>query len=384
MFRFLTAGESHGPMLTAIVDGVPANLELTAEHIDTELARRQTGYGRGGRMKIEQDRVRILSGVRYGKALGSPVTLSIANRDWEHWTEKMSVEPRVEDPPKNAGVWIPRPGHADLAGMIKYNQPDMRNILERASARETAARVAVGAVAKRILAEIGIDIVSHVVSIGPFTAKPVKMTPSEIREVAEASPLRCLDPNVGKDIMAAIDAAKNEGNTLGGVFEVIATGVPIGLGSHVQWDRRIDGQLAQALMSIHAMKGVEVGMGFEAARRPGSDVHDEIGIENGEYIRFSNNAGGTEGGMTNGQPVVVRAAMKPIPTLTQPLRSVDTRTGNPAPAHAERSDVCAVPAAAVVGEAMVAITLASAVIEKFASDDISELKECIQTYLERE
>jgi chorismate synthase len=384
LFRFLTAGESHGPSLTAIVDGVPSNLDVTAEYIDLELARRQAGHGRGGRMKIEQDRAQILSGVRRGKTLGSPITLSIANHDWVHWTEKMAIEPREEDPPTSAGVWVPRPGHADLAGRVKYGHTDMRNVLERASARETAARVAVGAVAKRILEEIGMDIVSHVVSIGDIVAENVELSPVEMRLRSEGSPVRCPDPLAEAKMLAAIDAAKEEGDTLGGVFEVIATGAPIGLGSYVQWDRKLDASLAQAIMSINAIKGVEIGLGFGVATRPGSQVHDEIGYECGKFIRYANNAGGLEGGMTNGQPVVVRAAMKPIPTLTKPLRSVDTRTMTPSPAHAERSDVCAVPAAAVVGEAMVAITLAAAVLEKFSSDTMSELKESVRAYLEKE
>ena len=381
MFRFLTAGESHGQSLTAIVDGVPAGLDLTAEDINRELARRQKGHGRGGRMKIEQDRAQILSGVRYGKTLGSPIALGIVNRDWQSWSEKMAVEPREEGPPKSAEVWVPRPGHADLAGSIKYGHADMRNVLERASARETAARVAVGAVARRILEEIGTQIVSQVVAIGPVRARPVELSWQEIRERTEKSPVRCADPKAEKGMLAAIDAAKADGDTLGGVFEVTAVGVPVGLGSYAQWDRRLDGVLVQAVMSIPAIKGVEIGLGFAAAGLQGSQVHDEIGYDNG-YVRFSNNAGGVEGGVTNGQAVVVRAAMKPIPTLVKPLRSVDVRTKEAKPAHAERSDVCAVPAAAVVGEAVVAIALAGALLEKFGGDRMSELKGNVRAYLD--
>ena len=378
MLRFLTAGESHGRMLIAVIDGVPAGLELTAEQIDRELARRQKGHGRGGRMEIEQDKVRILSGVRHGRTLGSPIALGIANRDWESWSEEMAVEPRKE-PSTSAAVWVPRPGHADLAGSIKYGHQDMRGVLERASARETAARTAAGAVAKRILEEVGVEIASHVLAIGAVRARRTTLPLREIRDRSEKSPVRCVDPDAEKEMLAAIDAARAEGDTLGGIFEVAADGVPVGLGSYAQWDQRLDGRLAQAVMSIPAIKGVEIGLGFEAASLPGSRVHDEIGYDKG-YIRFSNNAGGLEGGITNGQPVVVRAAMKPIPTLVKRLRSVDVRTKEPAPAHAERSDVCAVPAAAVVGEAMVAIALASAVVEKFGSDSMDELKNNIQAY----
>jgi len=382
MMRFLTAGESHGQALIAIVDGVPAGLSLTHEHIDRDLARRQKGYGRGGRMKIEQDRAQIVSGVRHGKTLGSPIAISIANRDWESWSDVMAVEPAKDEPGLSAAVTVPRPGHADLAGSIKYGHTDMRNVLERASARETAARVAVGAVAKRILDEIGAEIASHVVAIGQVRAQPTALDVPAIRERSEASPVCCLDPLAEKVMLAAIDAAKAEGDTLGGVFEVVARGLPVGLGSYAQWDQRLDGRLAQALMSIPAIKGVEIGLGFQAASLPGSRVHDEIRYDMG-YVRLSNNAGGLEGGVTNGERLVVRAAMKPIPTLVKPLGSVDVRTKESAPAHAERSDVCAVPAAAVVGEAMVAITLAMAIVEKFGGDSVGELRANVQAYLDR-
>ncbi len=330
-------------------------------------------------MKIEQDRAQILSGVRFGKTLGSPVTLMISNKDWQSWTDIMAVEPAEKSPEEKAGVWVPRPGHADLAGGIKYGHQDMRNVLERASARETAARVAVGAIARRILEETGIALASQVLSIGPVRAKKIEFSIEEIQRRSEASPVRCVDTDAEKEMITAIDKAKAEGDTLGGVFEVMITGVPVGLGSYVQWDTRLDGKLAQAIMSIPAIKGVEIGLGFESADHPGSLVHDEIGY-NGRYSHFTNNAGGIEGGISNGEPIIIRAAMKPIPTLLKPLRSVDMRTKEPAPAHAERSDVCAVPAAAVVGEAMAAITIANALLEKFGSDNIDELKANILAY----
>lgn len=380
MLRFLTAGESHGPALSAIIEGAPAGLVLTAEQINRDLARRQQGYGRGGRMRIETDKVEILSGVRFGKTLGTPISLLIRNKDWENWTERMSVEPLAEgkEPPKP--VVIPRPGHADLAGLQKYHLDDIRNVLERASARETAARVAVGAVAKRILEEAGIRIASHVVQIGEVSSKRKDVPFTEMAENADQSPVRCLDGEAEAGMLAIIDRAKEAGDTVGGVFEVVAVGVPPGLGAHVHWDRKLDGLLAQAVMSIHAIKGVEIGMGFGTASTLGSRVHDEIVYEGG-YRRLTNNAGGLEGGITNGEPVVVRAAMKPIPTLLERLRSVNIITREPAPAHAERSDVCAVPAAAIVGEAMVAIALANALLEKFGSDAMSELIGNLTSYL---
>ncbi|HOM71212.1 MAG TPA: chorismate synthase [Armatimonadota bacterium] len=380
MFRFLTAGESHGQTLLAIIDGVPAGLQLIPEYIDRELARRQKGHGRGGRMSIEKDKVTILSGVRQGITLGSPIALGIPNRDWQNWSKIMAVEPQdgLTDAKQ---VWIPRPGHADLAGGIKYNHADMRNVLERASARETAARVAVGAVAKQILKELGIKIASHVVSIGQVKANPVQAPLDEIISRSEKSPVSCLDPKAETEMIIAIDAAMADGDTLGGTFEVIAKGLPVGLGSYVQWDQRLDANLAQAVMSIPAIKGVEIGLGFKSAELPGSKVHDEIGYGPEGYKRFTNNAGGIEGGITNSEPLIVRAAMKPIPTLRKQLKSIDTRTKQPAPAHAERSDVCAVPAAAVVGEAMVAIALVNAVLVKFGGDSVSELIAHIQAYI---
>ncbi len=379
--RFLTAGESHGRGLTAILEGIPANLELKPEHINSDLERRQRGYGRGGRMKIEKDRVQILSGVRFGKTIGSPITLWIENRDWENWREKMS--PEGEPPESVVPFTRPRPGHADLPGGIKYNQRDLRNILERASARETAARVAVGAVCKRFLEELGIRIGSYVVSIGECSF-PIKEEDLIRRhELAEKSEVRFPDPSRDEEFKRYIDSVREKGESAGGIFEVFAVGVPPGLGSHVQWDRRIDGRIAQAMMSIQAMKAVEIGLGVESAKRLGSQVHDEIGYdpERG-FFRYSNNLGGTEGGITNGMPIVVRVSMKPIPTLKNPLRSVDIETKEELKAGKERTDVVAVPAASVVGEAMLAIVLADALLEKIGGDFMEEVRERYKLYLE--
>jgi chorismate synthase len=378
--RFLTAGESHGEALTAVIDGLPAGLALTEEDINADLARRQRGYGRGGRMKIERDQAHISAGVRWGLTLGSPLTLTIRNRDWENWQQTMSVGP----PPAGAApkmVTRPRPGHADLAGAMKYGHRDIRN--ERSSARETTARVAVAGVAKRLLGEFGITILSHVTEIGGIRIGPLEVPWDEVRRRAEASEVRCADPAAETAMIEAIDRAKAAGDTLGGVFEVVALGCPVGLGSYVQWDRKLDGQLARAFCSIHAIKGAEIGLGFEAARRPGSQVHDEILFDKEEgFHRGSNSAGGLEGGVTNGQPVVVRAAMKPISTLRKPLRSVDLDTREAVEAVVERSDVCAVPAAGVVGEAMMAIVLAEAFLEKFGGDSIDEIRRNYQGYLD--
>jgi chorismate synthase len=381
-FRFLTAGESHGEALDAILDGVPAGVPVTEADINEDLARRQRGYGRGGRMKIERDQVRILSGVRWGSTLGSPITLQIANRDWENWKETMAVGAPAPGAAQKH-VTRPRPGHADLAGAMKYAHRDIRNVLERSSARETTARVAVAGVAKRLLAEFGITIVSHVTEIGGVRISASLELPwDEIRRRAEASEVRCADPTVEAAIIAAIDAAKAKGDTLGGVFEVVALGCPVGLGSYVQWDRRLDGRLAQALCSIQAIKGCEFGLGFETARRPGSAVHDEIVFDSeAGFKRTTNNAGGLEGGVTNGQPVIVRAAMKPLSTLRTPLKSVDLATKEAVEAVVERSDVCAVPAAGIVGEAMMAIVLAGAFLEKFGGDSLDEIRRNYDSYL---
>ena len=382
VFRFLTAGESHGEALVAVIDGVPAGLPLTEAEINEDLARRQKGYGRGGRMKIERDRVRILSGVRWGLTLGSPITLQIANLDWENWKATMSVGPPEPGAPAKQ-VTRPRPGHADLAGAMKYGHKDIRNVLERSSARETTARVAVAGVAKRLLGEFGIQILSHVVEIGGVSVGKLDLPWEEIRRRAEASEVRCADPETEARMIAAIDAAKEKGDTLGGIFEVVALGCPVGLGSYVQWDRRLDGRLAQAFCSIQAIKGAEIGLGFETARRPGSQVHDEILFDQESgFKRASNNAGGLEGGVTNGQPLVVRAAMKPLSTLRTPLKSVDVTTKQAVEAVVERSDVCAVPAAGVIGEAMMAIVLAQAFLEKFGGDSLEEIRRNYHSYLD--
>ncbi len=366
--RFLTAGESHGPCLIAIVDGIPAGLAIDAEAIDRVLARRQGGYGRGGRMRIEHDRVEILSGVIAGVTTGAPVGLRIENRDWENWRDRW----QENDLPK---LTVPRPGHADYAGMVKYGLDDARPVLERASARETAMRVAVGSLAKQLLSQFEIKIGSYVERIGAVTAAIPDLPVEELWERAEGSDVRCPDADAAARMRAAIDAARAAGDTLGGVFTVIATGVPIGLGSHVQWDRRLDGVLARALVSIPAVKGVEIGDAFENAGRTGREVHDELfPDEEGNVTRVTNRAGGIEGGMSNGAPIVVRAAVKPIPTTLSPLRSVDLATGAAARTEYQRSDVCVVPAAAVVGEAMVAFVLADALLEKFGGDSLAEIK----------
>jgi len=379
-FRFLTAGESHGEALVAVIDGVPAGLPLTEAEINEDLARRQRGYGRGGRMKIERDRVHLTSGVRWGLTLGSPITLTIPNLDWENWKATMSVGP-PEPGAAAKQITRPRPGHADLAGAMKYGHRDIRNVLERSSARETTARVAVAGVAKKLLGEFGIQILSHVVEIGGIRVGELDLPWAEIQRRAEASEVRCADPETERRIIEAIDNAKAKGDTLGGIFEVVALGCPVGLGSYVQWDRRLDGRLAQAFCAIQAIKGVEVGLGFETARRPGSQVHDEILYDaDAGFKRTTNNAGGLEGGVTNGQPVVVRAAMKPLSTLRTPLRSVDVATKEAVEAVVERSDVCAVPAAGIVGEAMMAIVLAQAFLEKFGGDSLEEIRRNYDAY----
>lgn len=378
--RYLTAGESHGPSLTAIVEGIPANLPLSEEDINRHLARRQLGYGRGGRMQIEKDRVAFLSGVRWGLTLGAPITLSVTNRDWANWEQKMS--PHAADRMEGIAVTHPRPGHADLTGAIKYRQDDVRNILERSSARETAARVAVGGLCQRFLDELGIEVMGYVRAIGSVVAEAEEGDIRARFARCEASPCRTFDPLAEKGMMAAIDEAKAAGDSLGGVVEVTVLGLPPGLGSHVHWDRRLDGRLAGALMSIQAFKGVEIGAGFATAALPGSRVHDEIFYENGGFLRRTNRAGGLEGGMTNGEAIVVRGAMKPIPTLYQPLQTVDLITKEPFSATVERSDACAVPAAAVVAEAAVAIVLAEAVLEKFGGDAMEEVRGNLQAYRE--
>jgi chorismate synthase len=388
-FRFVTAGESHGRGLIALLEGVPAGLPLDmSRDIDPELRRRQGGYGRGDRMRIEQDVAEVIAGIRLGETLGAPISLVIWNRDWANWQEAMAhaAPPPELDDEALRRVHMPRPGHADLVGVLKYDRSDARDILERASARETTARVAAGAVAKRLLAEFGIRIGSHVVMLGGVEARTPAELPADLNAAADASPLRTLDPVAEQQMIEAIDAAREAGDTLGGTFEVVAQGVPVGLGSHVAWDRRLDGRIAGAMMSIQAMKGVEIGMGFEAAQRPGSRVHDEIEAARDErlaggYRRSGNAAGGIEGGMTTGAPIVARVAMKPLSSLMRPLRSVDLRTGQREDAVRERSDVVALAAAGVVGEAMLAIVLADAMLEKFGGDSLREMRRNYDAYL---
>lgn len=378
--RYLTAGESHGPQLTAIIEGVPSNLPFSVEKINFQLERRQKGHGRGRRMQIEKDQVRVLSGVRHGLTTGAPITLVVENKDWTHWQNIMSVEP-VEEGEARRRVSRPRPGHADLNGAIKYHQRDMRNILERSSARETTMRVAVGAVARQLLEAFGIQVAGQVMQIGEVVAERVELPIEEQIAQTENSPVRCLDKEAEPKMMQLIDKAKEDGDSLGGIVEVRVEGVPIGLGSHVQWDRKLDGRLAQAVLSIQAFKGVEIGVGFEAAGKPGSQVHDEIvWSEESGYTRSTNRAGGLEGGMTNGMPVIVRGVMKPIPTLYKPLMSVDIDTKEAFSASIERSDSCAVPAASVVAEAAVAFEIARAMCEKFPSDSLEDMLENVAQY----
>lgn len=380
----MTAGESHGKALVGILEGIPAGLRVSAEDINGELKRRQGGYGRGGRMKIEADCAEIISGIRWGRTLGSPIALVIENKDWANWSSAMSAD--AKDEGRGEPVTRPRPGHADLPGAMKYATHDIRDILERSSARETAMRVALGAVAKKFIKEFNITVGSYVLQIGqvkmerPITASAEHLI--SLHEKAESSLTRCPDNALTGKMTELIDRAREEGNSLGGVFEVFAAGVPVGLGSHVQWDRRLEAGLAQALMSIQAIKGVEVGAGFSASALSGREVMDEIDYEAGRFRRKTNNAGGIEGGMTNGMPVVLRAAMKPIPTQARPLKSVDINTKEAVSAAYERSDVCAVPAASVIGEAMVSLVIAGAMAEKFGGDSMEEIKRNYNSYLE--
>jgi chorismate synthase len=394
MLRFLTAGESHGKALVAIIEGVPAGLAIDVDALTAELRRRQTGYGRGRRMLIESDRAEPLSGIRHGVTTGGPIAMLIPNKDWENWQRTMYSEaemPAAAGGADRSPVTRPRPGHADLAGFAKYGHEDMRNVLERASARETAARVAVGAIARQLLRQIGAEIVSHVVRIGSAAVPdPLAFTFEQVRAIAVDAPLHCADADVEQQMIGEIDKARDAGDTMGGTFEVIVHGIPPGLGSYVHWDRKLDGRLAQALMSIPAIKAVGIGRGPAVAEVPGSRVHDEIlpgpdasGEASIPLTRPTNNAGGLEGGVTNGQDLRVMAYMKPISTLMKPLRSVDLQTMTVSPAAIERSDVCAVPAAAVVGEAMVAIVLADAALEKFGSDSVEELMANWEAYRRR-
>jgi chorismate synthase len=383
VLRFLTAGESHGPCLTAILEGCPAGFGIDIDAVNVDMRRRMMGYGRGGRMKIEQDTAELRSGVRFGETLGSPITLVVENRDWKNWTKKMSSRP--EDRDAQIAVTRPRPGHADLAGVLKYDHDDVRNILERASARETAARVAVGAIAKCLLRPFGIAVRGWVAEIGDVVADHAGLDPEAIFAAAEVSEVRVADADAERKIIAAIDECKKRGDTLGGIVEVVTTGLPPGLGSHVHWDRKLDGRLAHSLMSIQAVKGVEIGLGFETARRPGSAVHDEIYFDEGthEFRRRTNMAGGTEGGMTSGAPLAVRVAFKPLATLMKPLHSVDIETKAEAKGAIERSDVCAIPAAAVIAEAVVAFVVADVFLEKFGGDSLREIRRNYEGYLQQ-
>jgi chorismate synthase len=385
MLRFLTAGESHGPELVAVIEGAPAGFEIDLALINRDLARRQKGYGRGGRMLIEKDEARIVSGIRFGRTMGSPVTFIVENRDYKNWEKRMSADPRDRGEAKV--VTRPRPGHADLAGVLKYNLEDIRDVLERASARETTARVAIGAFARQLLAPFGVQVLGYVASIGSVQAKPPPsaMSLEELARVTEDSQVRVADPAAERAIIAEIDECKQAGDTLGGIVEVIAAGLPVGLGSHVQWDRKLDGRLAHALLSLQAVKGVEVGIGFEAARVRGSQLHDEIGYdrEMRHFTRHSNNSGGTEGGMSTGEPLRVRVAFKPLSTLMRPLKSADIKTKAEAVGAIERSDVCAIPAAAVIAETVVAFELANAFLEKFGGDSLAEITNNYRSYFEQ-
>jgi chorismate synthase len=385
-FNFITAGESHGKGLVAIIEGLPAGLPIDPAFINRELWRRQQGYGRGGRMKIESDEAEILSGIRHGKTLGTPVSLLIRNRDFENWQDVMAIEPReFADEKRARKLTRPRPGHTDLAGGLKYDTHDLRDILERASARETAARVAVGAFAKLLLREIGIEIASHTVMIGGVPEQPLRATWEQITAISDDSPLRCADKQAEQEMISLIDATKEAKDTVGGIFEVVAHGVVTGLGSHTQWNRKIDGRLAQAIMCIPAVKAVEIGAGVDVSRSTGSRVHDEIGYNQSErkFTRPTNRAGGIEGGITNGEDVRVSGHLKPISTLRQPLSSVDVVSKKESAAAFERSDIVAVPAAGVIGESMVAIVLADAAREKFGGDSLGEMKRNFEGYLEQ-
>ena len=387
--RFVTAGESHGKALSIIVEGLPAGLAVTADYVNHQLQRRMQGYGRGARMAIESDQIEWLAGVRGGETIGSPVSMQISNRDWANWEDVMAAEGTPGEA-RRRKVTRPRPGHADLVGVLKYEREDARDILERASARETAARVAAGALARRLLEEVGVEIGSHVVSLGGMATDPPRELPRPLNRVSDQSPVRMVNRSAETAILARIDKARQSGDTLGGEVEVVARGVPLGLGSHVAWDRKLDGRLAGILMSIPAVKGVEIGLGMEAARRPGSRVHDAILAEEqgghastrGGFCRASNNAGGLEGGMTTGEPLVVRVGMKPISTLMAPLQTVDLESGREAQAQSERSDVTAVPAMGVIAEAVVALVLADAMLEKFGGDSLAEMRRNYEGYLD--
>jgi chorismate synthase len=388
MLRFTTAGESHGPALVSILEGAPAGIPLLADDVNRELSRRQQGYGRGRRMQIEKDSAEILSGVRAGFTIGSPIAMLIRNRDWENWRDIMDPAPSDADASgeRRRAVTRPRPGHADLSGMLKYDRDDARDILERASARETTARVAAAAICRKLLTELGITIGSHLVELGGVIARVPDSLPDDLNEAADQSPLRTLDKAAEAEMVALIDTVKKDGDTLGGVCEVVCRGLPVGLGSHVSWDRKLDGRIGAAMMSIPAVKGVGIGIGFDAARLRGSQVHDEIHAASdrgrtGDISRRTNRAGGLEGGMTTGEPLIVRVAMKPISTLMRPLTTIEMKTGESAAAVAERSDVTAVPAMGVIAEAMLAFVVAQAAIEKFGGDSLNEMKRNLDGYV---
>ena len=372
--KYLTAGESHGKGLLGIIDGLPAGIKIDEEYIARDLFRRQQGHGRGGRMKIEKDHAEIYSGIRHGISLGSPIGLLLPNKDWKNWTKKMSIEP-IEDDVKK--ITLPRPGHADLAGIKKFQSDDIRNILERSSARETTMRVALAAICRKLLKEIGVEVGSRVIQIHDVKDSsliPDDLSPENLNEIVDASPVRCLDDVAESKMISAIDAAKKEGDSVGGIFELYATGLPYGLGSFVQWDVKLQTRISASIMSVNAFKGIEIGLGFKSGKLKGSEVHDEISWDGNTYGRFSNNAGGIEGGMSNAQPIVVRAVMKPIPTLIKPLRSVDINTKENQLAHKERTDSCSVPAASIIAESMLCFVLADAMLEKFGGDTLDQLK----------
>ena len=372
--KFLTAGESHGKGLLGVLDGIPAGLDISEDYIDAQLSRRQMGHGRGGRMKIEKDHGEIWSGVRHGKTLGSPVGILVENKDWKNWTKKMSIEPVKESTKR---VTLPRPGHADLAGIQKYGANDIRNILERSSARETTMRVALGSVCRKFIEEFGIEVGSRVVQIHDAIDNepiPKDITPNQLNQRADQSPVRCLNKEIETLMIKAIDNAKSNGDSVGGIFQVIATGLPYGLGSPMQWDSKLQAKISGMMMSVNAFAGIEIGSGFNKAEKLGSEVHDEIGWDDEKYIRYSNNAGGIEGGMSNAQPILIRMAMKPIATLIKPLQSIDIDSKEKKLAHKERTDSCAVPAASIIAESMLCFVLADAIIEKFGGDSIEQLK----------
>ena len=374
--KFLTAGESHGQGLLGILDGMPAGLEISEDYIGIHLARRQRGYGRGGRMKIEKDRAEIWCGVRHGESLGSPIGLIVRNKDWENWTKKMSVTPVKDEIRK---VTLPRPGHADLAGIQKYGFDDIRNVLERSSARETTMRVALGSVCRKLLEDVGIEVGGQVIQIHNVKDNSrSELSPNQLSELADASPVRCLDKNAEKNMIKTIDEAKAAGDSVGGIFRVVATGLPYGLGSHTQWDRKLQARISAVMMSINAFKGIEIGSGFSGAEKFGSEVHDEIGHDGEKFTRYSNNAGGIEGGMSNAQSIILQMSMKPIPTLIKPLKSVDIQSKEKKDAHKERTDSCAVPAASIIAESMLCFVLADALMEKFGGDSMAQLKAHMQ------